>query len=80
MNMKLGDIIEVTWEDAWSNSHGYADPEHEYKPLIIKDVGYFIQENEHGVTMVRSKGKQSKYRGETFTPWAMITGIEVLVG
>jgi len=80
MKMKIGDIIEVTWLDAWSNSHGYGDPTHEYKPLIITDVGYLLQESDHGITMVRSKGKESKYRGETFTPWEMIVGVEVLVG
>ncbi len=79
MKMKRGDIIEITWLDAWSNSHGYFDDDHEYQSLTIKDVGYFMQENEQGITMVRSLGNVSKGRGETFTPWEMIRSIEVLV-
>ncbi len=79
MKMKLGDIIEITWEDAWSNSHGYFDSNYEYQPMTITDIGYFMQENEQGVTMVRSIGKESKGRGETFTPWEMIRSIEVLI-
>ncbi len=79
MKMKNGDIIEITWLDAWSNSHGYFEDNYEYQSMTIKDVGYFMQENEHGVTMVRSMGTFSKNRGETFTPWEMILGIEVLV-
>jgi len=77
--MKVGDIIEVTWLDAWSNSHGYFDEDHQYGPLTIKDIGYFMQENERGITMVRSKGERGANRGETFTPWEMIISIEVLV-
>ena len=81
--MQVGDIIEVTWIDAWSNSHGYGEPDHTYEPLPCVDVGYFLQENDHGVTTVRSMafgGVSTSFRGESFTPWEMIIDIEVLVG
>lgn len=77
-----GDIVHVTWLDAWSNSHGRYDEHYNYEPIIMNDVGWLVEENDAGILLAHCKqgGLQNRdYVGETFTPWEMIISWEVLV-
>ena len=77
--MKTGDIIEVVWSDAWSNTNGRYDPAYKYGPITMVDIGHFVHENDEGLLMARTCQSGTIYQGETFLPWNMIVSIEVLV-
>ena len=78
--MKQGDIIEIKWLDAWANSHGRWDPHFAYGPLIMKNIGYFVSENDEGILLAGCEQRKGDcYVGETFTTWEMVVSLEVLV-
>ena len=79
--LKRGDIIEIEWLDAWSNSHGRYNPHYHYAAIPMKDVGYLIEENDRGILMSHCNQESGKcFVGETFTPWEMIKSVEILDG
>lgn len=76
-------IVVVHWIDAWANSAGYYDSTYKYAPLIMEDIGYLIEENKHGILTARCQQERDdegpRYRGESFTPWEMVTKVEEIV-
>ena len=74
-------VVLIGWIDAWANAAGYYDSSYVYESLEMQEVGYLVQENKHGILTARSwqKGEpDDRFRGESFTPWEMITKYEVL--
>lgn len=80
MIAKKGDVVIITWIDAWSNSHARFDQNYTYKSILMQNIGFLVQENEWGLTTcVKQQNYGDSYDGETFIPWEMIVEWEVLV-
>ena len=47
LNIKF-DLVEITWDDASSQEHGWVDPNDEKpQPQLVKTVGFLVNESEH---------------------------------
>ena len=77
-------VVLVHWIDAWANSAGYYDSSYAYESLPMIDIGYLVKENDAGILTSRciqfdrKDETYRRHRGESFTPWEMVTKVEIL--
>lgn len=81
-NMKLGEVVAIKWEDAYSSS-GWKNmkdlrPEH-YKPLIVFSFGVIIMFSKDMVLICMSLNtKDREYADTLYIPRKNIISIKVL--
>ena len=81
--VKLGDIVDITWEDAWADSQNYytVDSINSESPYIGHTVGKVIRHNKYGTTIAQEYGFGSRvddFRRVHHVPKAMVRKIKVL--
>ena len=72
-------IYEVTWIDAWQSGPQYYRDGNDYTPMICKDIGYVMEENEDCVVMATSISLDSDPRHINVIPWEFVVHMEELV-
>jgi hypothetical protein len=83
MKVKLGDIVDITWEDAWADSKNYYTVESikDEKPYIGHTIGKVIRHDKHGTTIAQEYGfgeRAPDYRRIHHVPRSMVRKIKVL--
>ena len=77
MARKLGDIVEITWEDAWADTARFTPDEvAREKPYVGRSAGFLIRDDRQGMAIGRDIFG-TRYRDVQFIPRAMIRGVEV---
>jgi len=72
---KYPHIVEVVWEDAWSNSTKYYTREEldAEQPLVLHSVGYLLKDDKSGVALTVEHNPQGEHsRHIMFIPRGMI--------
>lgn len=81
MKIKLGDVVRITWEDAWSSDRytTYEKIKSE-PPLLMFTVGHVIRNDKTGMTLGRetSDADRNEYRYVSHIPRENIRKIKVL--
>ena len=72
-------LYEVTWIDAWESSAQYYYDYNEYTPMLCKDVGYVVEENDDCLVMATSISPSCAPRHVNVLPWEFIVNMEELV-
>jgi hypothetical protein len=81
MPNNVGKVLQIDWEDAWSNGDMWTKAEVEKtKPLIMILYGYCLRDDKSGITvaMERRHTGDDKYRIVWHVPRAMIRKVRVL--
>ena len=78
-NMPDYKLYEVTWMDAWHSGVRYYHEGDDYAPLICKDVGYVVEENDETIVMASSISDDGSPRHINVLPWKFILHMEELV-
>lgn len=80
MKVKLGDVVKVTWEDAWSSdSYRTYDTIKNEEPLLLYTVGHVMRNDKTGISLGRElQPNLNEYRYIQHIPHGMIRKITVL--
>lgn len=69
----------VTWIDAFA-THGYYNKDNSYEPIVMKDVGWVVDENEESIVLSRSHCPvEDDWRQLSVIPWVNVVSMEELV-
>ncbi len=69
----------VKWGDAWAR-HGYYDQTDEHSPVIMVDIGWFVEENDETIVLCRSICEDDgQRRALSVIPICNIISIEELI-
>lgn len=82
MKTKIGDIVDITWEDAWASGEYFTlEQIKKEKPYIGHTVGIVIRHDKTGTTLAQEFGfgaRTADYRRVHHIPKAMVRKIKVL--
>lgn len=78
----VGQVVQMTWEDAWANDGYWNDEEFKSsRPYIIEQYGLVVQDDASGITTTAErmpKDARGQYRHVHHVPRGMIRKIRVL--
>lgn len=75
------ELVLVRWLDAWQDTDNFSTAhgiQQTHAPLVVETLGWIIQDDEQGISIVNEKSKQDgsdTYRGRTFIPRAMVQNV-----
>lgn len=79
--MKIGDLVEIVWDDAYGENEGWVNIEDlDEFDIECKSVGYFVRQTDRYVVLTSTFGLNSHEQvcGVTIVPNGFITSLEVL--
>lgn len=77
--LKKETLVQVVWEDAWSDAGPYSEEEiHKEKPFITTSTGFAVKYDKKGIALSREIAPRAsrRYRCIQFIPRAMIIEIK----
>lgn len=78
--LKLGDVVQVDWGDAWSRNGWQDTPtEKDTKGFNVTQCATFVKENKHGILLTLGIAVDGQYSGLFFIPRGMILKVNKLV-
>lgn len=76
MKVKIGDVVSVSWDDAWRDTSMYTTTElQKASPLRLRSVGILASLNKSGCVVAQEDKHRDGYRAIHFIPKAMIVKI-----
>jgi hypothetical protein len=78
--MKLGSVVKITWEDAWSDPNYYTYKSiSEEKPYLTHSVGILIGNDKSGMSIARERfDSDGRFRSVQHIPYKMIRKVKAL--
>ena len=79
MNFKDKELLIVTWGDAYANLQYYDDdPDRDWTPIIVKDVGWLCEENDETIVLCSALSENGNQRNLSVIPLVNVIDIEVV--
>jgi hypothetical protein len=75
---KVGSIVLIEWEDAYSGSSWRHKDDIKHEALIVETVGYVHMHDKEGIYVIQTLAKSGDTSGRFFIPSGMIRKIKVL--
>jgi hypothetical protein len=78
VKVKLGQFVQVDWNDATSSASLPFNAQRDHKPIVMRTRGWVLAANRAGISIaseVYEEEGQKHYRGWTFIPAGMVVKI-----
>lgn len=72
------DMVEVTWDDAAGQAHGWTAKNETVEPYIVLSVGFLIKETEHHIVIAQDTDGEGSHNGRSQIPRGMVKKLRVL--